>query len=163
MCLLLSVHTLQGHWNRLTSSIIYYLPNYKLKTTMLRSLLSFAKGGNGNGNSYIFPTVDPKDDGPDCKRDCADCTVNYPSKLKIETSIPLYGHLKPFDMHILVATGKSDWTQKPTNEKGSLPEALSSAPTKSNHGVCSFILLPDLASPGFPFDIFFLGDRRSRY
>lgn len=96
---------------------------------MLRTLLSF-----GRNSDYIFPTVDPSKDGPDCKRDCADCTVEFPSKVKVETSTPLYGHIKQFDAHVLVATGKSDWTEKVTQQKGSLMEALDSA--RSRRGVC---------------------------
>jgi hypothetical protein len=96
---------------------------------MLRSLLSFGQ----RNTDYIFPTVDPKKDGPDCKQDCADCTVEFPSKVKIESLTPLYGHIKRVDTHVLVATGKSDWVEKVTQEKGSLMEALDSV--KPRHGV----------------------------
>ncbi|GFF22346.1 probable arabinan endo-1,5-alpha-L-arabinosidase D [Aspergillus udagawae] len=95
---------------------------------MLRSLLSFGQ----RNTDYIFPTVDPKKDGPDCKQDCADCTVEFPSKVKIESLTPLYGHIKRVDTHVLVATGKSDWVEKVTQEKGSLMEALDSV--KPRHG-----------------------------
>ncbi|KAB8228383.1 hypothetical protein ETB97_012781 [Aspergillus alliaceus] len=97
---------------------------------MLRSLLSL---GKPNAN-YIFPTVDPKHDGPDCKLDCADCTVHFPSKVKIEDSRPLYGHIKEFHAHVLVATGKSDWVERVENEKGSLMEAFDSSSNQSKHG-----------------------------
>ncbi|PYI07568.1 hypothetical protein BO78DRAFT_417687 [Aspergillus sclerotiicarbonarius CBS 121057] len=99
---------------------------------MFRSLLS--RGGLIRNDSYIFPTVDPNEDGPDCKKDCADCTVNFPSKVKVETSKPLYGHIKEFHTHVLVATGKSDWTEKVENEKGSLMEAFDESSHKSQHG-----------------------------
>ncbi|KAF4211167.1 hypothetical protein CNMCM8980_002617 [Aspergillus fumigatiaffinis] len=89
---------------------------------MLRALLSFGQ----RNTEYIFPTVDPTKDGPDCKQDCADCTVEFPSKVKIESLTPLYGHIKRFDTHVLVATGKSDWVERVTQEKGSLMEALDS-------------------------------------
>ncbi|KJK62732.1 DNA replication and checkpoint protein [Aspergillus parasiticus SU-1] len=97
---------------------------------MLRSLLSL---GSRNAD-YIFPTVDPKQDGPNCKLDCADCTVHFPSKVKVENSRVLYGHIKEFHTHVLVATGKSDWTERVENEKGSLMEAFDSSSNKSKHG-----------------------------
>lgn len=103
--------------------------------TMLRSLLS--RGGLIRNDHYIFPSVDPTQDGPDCKQDCADCTVQFPSKVKVETSRPLYGHIKEFHTHVLVATGKSDWTEHVENEKGSLMEAFDASSNQSKHGVCS--------------------------
>lgn len=101
---------------------------------MLRSLLSL---GSRNAD-YIFPMVDPKQDGPNCKLDCADCTVHFPSKVKVENSRVLYGHIKEFHTHVLVATGKSDWTERVENEKGSLMEAFDTSSNKSKHGVCEF-------------------------
>ncbi|KAL2865868.1 sucrase/ferredoxin-like domain-containing protein [Aspergillus lucknowensis] len=97
---------------------------------MLRSLLSIT---GLQRDDYIFPTVDPKEDGIDCKKDCADCTIQYPSKVKVETSRPLYGHIKQFHTHILVATGKSDWKEKVENETGSLMEAIHGS-SGSQHG-----------------------------
>ncbi|KAE8382893.1 Sucrase/ferredoxin-like-domain-containing protein [Aspergillus bertholletiae] len=97
---------------------------------MLRSLLSL---GSRNAD-YIFPTVDPKQDGPSCKQDCADCTVLFPSKVKVENSRVLYGHIKEFHTHVLVATGKSDWTERVENEKGSLMEAFDRSSNQSKHG-----------------------------
>jgi hypothetical protein len=98
---------------------------------MLRSLLSIT---GLQREDYIFPTVNPKQDGPDCKKDCADCTINYPSNVKIETSRPLYGHIKQFHTHVLVATGKSDWKQHVETERGSLMEAFNHS-SGSKHGV----------------------------
>lgn len=98
---------------------------------MLRSLLSL---GRASADDYLFPTVNPKEDGPDCTKDCADCTTKFPSKVKIETSRPLYGHIKEFHSHVLVATGQSDWKEKVEKESGSLMEAFDSA--KSERGVC---------------------------
>ena len=108
---------------------------------MLRSLLSFGRTG---ANDYLFPKVDPKEDGPDCSKDCADCTIQFPSKVKVENSRPLYGHIKEFHSHVLVATGQSDWKEKVEKESGSLMEAFDSA--KSELGVCSFISKSGLVS-----------------
>ncbi|KAJ0426286.1 Sucrase/ferredoxin-like-domain-containing protein [Aspergillus carlsbadensis] len=97
---------------------------------MLRSLLSITGLQREN---YIFPTVDPEEDGIDCKKDCANCTIEYPAKVKIETSLPFYGHIKQFHTHVLVATGKSDWKEKVENEPGSLMEAIHDS-SGSKHG-----------------------------
>ncbi|KAH8693919.1 putative sucrase/ferredoxin domain protein [Talaromyces proteolyticus] len=94
---------------------------------MLKSWFSTRLGSDPD--KYIFPTVDPKEDGPDCLRDCADCTVHFPAKFHIETERKIYGKIKPFATHVLVATGKSDWVSKPDSEKGSLAHALSTAST----------------------------------
>ncbi|KAJ5192584.1 hypothetical protein N7449_008726 [Penicillium cf. viridicatum] len=96
---------------------------------MLRSLLSLGRAGN----DYVFPKVDPKEDGPECLKDCADCTIQFPSKVKVEMSRPLYGQIKEFHTHVLVATGQADWKEKHVeNMTGSLMEALDEA--KSDHG-----------------------------
>ncbi|OQD69867.1 hypothetical protein PENPOL_c002G05461 [Penicillium polonicum] len=97
---------------------------------MLRSLLSLGRAGT---NDYVFPKVHPKEDGPECLNDCTDCTIQFPSKVKIETSRPLYGEIKEFHAHVLVATGQSDWKEKHVeNMTGSLMEAFDGA--KSDHG-----------------------------
>ncbi|KAI9925646.1 hypothetical protein MW887_006029 [Aspergillus wentii] len=96
---------------------------------MFRSLLSF-----GAKRDYIFPTVDPKVDGPDCLKECADCTVHFPSKVKVETSRPLYGGIDEINTHVLVATGKSDWKEKVEHEPGTLMEAFDKRFAKSRYG-----------------------------
>lgn len=105
----------------------------QLEANMLRSLLSM---GGTRTPEYIFPSVNPELDGPDCRQDCAGCTVKYPAKFKIDTTKPLYGHIKEFSTHALVATGKSDWIEKVKHDKGSLMEAFAQSPVKSRHGVC---------------------------
>lgn len=101
---------------------------------MLRSLFF----GADSSPNYIFPTVNPEQDGPDCRRDCTSCTAKLPSKFKIDTAKPLYGHIKEFSNHVLVATGKADWIPKVKQDKGSLMEAFAQTPVKSRHGVRSF-------------------------
>ncbi|OJJ79700.1 sucrase/ferredoxin-like domain-containing protein [Aspergillus glaucus CBS 516.65] len=98
---------------------------------MFRSLLSF--GGAPCTPEYIFPTVQPGEDGPDCLQDCADCTVKYP-KFKVDVVKPLYGHIKEYSTHVLVATGQSDWIEKVKSDKGSLMEAFAQNSSRSKHG-----------------------------
>lgn len=99
---------------------------------MLRSILSL---GRTSDTDYFVPRVDPTRDGADCLKDCADCTTQFPSKVKVENSRPLYGHIKAFNSHVLIATGKSDWKEKVEHEKGSLMEAFDQTSAKSTLGV----------------------------
>lgn len=85
----------------------------------------------------IFPATDPSIDGEDCLRDCASCSVKYPSRWKINEDIPMYGLVKGWSRHILVATGKSDWKREPSAEEGSLCEALETVRGKVEGGVSS--------------------------
>ncbi|KGO44989.1 hypothetical protein PEX2_034890 [Penicillium expansum] len=109
---------------------------------MFRSLLAIT----GRRPKYIFPEVDPKVDGDDCRTDCNDCTVKCPSNVKIDTTLPMYGFIKEFHAHILVATGKSDWIRKVEQEDGSLMEAFKSD-SKSKHGRL-MISASNLTPPG---------------
>jgi hypothetical protein len=111
---------------------------------MLKSWFSAPRGEakdehdrSSSKHGYLFPTVTPQDDGPDCLRDCADCTVHYPIKFHINGDRKLYGNVKPFTTHVLVATGRSDWPEKVERQKGSLMEALHDTPVKSRDGVCT--------------------------
>jgi Sucrase/ferredoxin-like len=72
----------------------------------------------------LFPTVDPAVDGEDCDHDCATCTIEYPKKFSIEEDDQLYGHVKAWHTHMLVATGKTDWVRDVADEKGSVMEAV---------------------------------------
>ena len=107
----------------------FHLTGYLI---MLRSFFSF---GRSAPDDFIFPTVSTEEDGPDCKKDCADCTVKFPAKVKIDDSKAFYGLINEFHCHVLVATGQSDWKEKPDKESGGLMEAFGSA--KSEKGVCS--------------------------
>ncbi|KAL1968193.1 hypothetical protein VTN77DRAFT_2028 [Rasamsonia byssochlamydoides] len=110
---------------------------------MLKSWFSSIGGGRdedskskskSKSDEYLFPTVNPEEDGPDCLKNCADCTVHLPAKFHIDTHRELYGNIKPFTTHILVATGRSDWAEKVEREKGSLMEALHESPVRSKNG-----------------------------
>jgi hypothetical protein len=72
----------------------------------------------------LFPTVDPAIDGEDCDHDCATCTIEYPKKFSIDEDDKLYGHVKGWQTHMLVATGKTDWVRDVADEKGSVMEAV---------------------------------------
>lgn len=85
----------------------------------------------------IFPKVDPEIDGEDCDHDCHSCVVKYPKGFKIEQEDQLYGHIKGWETHVLVATGKTDWVRDVADEKGSVMEAIEKkADVKPSNGVC---------------------------
>ena len=71
----------------------------------------------------LFPTVDPAIDGEDCDHDCSSCSVSYPAKFSIDESDKLYGEVKGWATHMVVATGKSDWVRDVADEKDSVMEA----------------------------------------
>jgi hypothetical protein len=86
--------------------------------------------------SEIFPKVNPQVDGDDCDHDCASCHVSYPRNFKVEESDQLYGHVKGWSTHVLVATGKTDWVRDVADEKGSVMEAIEKkANVKISNGV----------------------------
>ncbi|EKD20418.1 uncharacterized protein L3040_004295 [Drepanopeziza brunnea f. sp. 'multigermtubi'] len=72
----------------------------------------------------LFPKVDPTVDGEDCDHDCTSCVVKWPKGFKIDEDDELYGHVKAWSTHVLVATGKTDWVRDVADEKGSLMEAI---------------------------------------
>jgi hypothetical protein len=88
----------------------------------------------------IFPKVDPSVDGDDCDHDCESCHVKYPKGFKIDEEDQLYGYVKGWSTHVLVATGKTDWVRDVADEKGSVMEAIDKkASVKPSNGV-SFLL-----------------------
>ncbi|KAK2033876.1 hypothetical protein LX32DRAFT_634826 [Colletotrichum zoysiae] len=106
-------------------------------TSTLKSFVSGAKKialGTTHGAPALelFPKTDPAVDGDDCDHDCESCHVKYPKGFKIEQSDELYGHVKAWSTHALVATGKSDWVRDVSDEKGSVMEAIGKAASPSN-------------------------------
>jgi (2Fe-2S) ferredoxin len=72
----------------------------------------------------LFPPTDPAIDGEQCLHDCSSCTVHYPAKFSIDESDRLFGHVKGFNVHLLVGTGKTDWVRDVTDEKHSVMQAV---------------------------------------
>jgi hypothetical protein len=83
----------------------------------------------------LFPTTDPKIDGDDCLHDCASCSVKYPRKFEIDETEELYGHVKGWSTHLIVATGKTDWVRDVADEEGSIMEAVDKGDVKPSNGV----------------------------
>ncbi|EJP67304.1 actin patches distal protein [Beauveria bassiana ARSEF 2860] len=102
-----------------------------------KSLMSSVLGRGSDGGptpiEQLFPKTDPAVDGDDCLHDCEGCSVKYPRGFKIETEDYLYGQVKEWATHVVVATGKSDWVRDSADEKGSVMEAIEkSAPRPAN-------------------------------
>lgn len=83
----------------------------------------------------LFPQTDPKIDGEDCLHDCESCTIKYPAKFEIEMRDQLYGEVKGWETHLLVATGKTDWVRDVEDEQGSIMEAIGKGDVKPANGV----------------------------
>jgi hypothetical protein len=115
-----------------------------LKSVFDRTVGLFRSSGSGGGDKknapgataqqheYIFPKVNPAEDGADCFEDCASCPVAYPRLFRINEEHDLYGQVKAWATHVLVATGKADWTRDIGAEKGSVLEALAKGPQPRN-------------------------------
>jgi hypothetical protein len=97
----------------------------------------------------LFPSTDPAVDGDDCTHDCESCHVKYPRGFKVEESDLLYGHVKGWSTHVIVATGKSDWVRDVEDEKGSVMEAFGKA-TSPGNGVCHYPYLQIQPQPAQP-------------
>ena len=80
----------------------------------------------------LFPKVDKAVDGDDCDHDCDSCVVHYPKNFKIDESDVLYGYVKGWSTHVLVATGKTDWVRDVSDEKGSVMQAIGNAKGPEN-------------------------------
>ncbi|KAK4198580.1 putative actin patches distal protein 1 [Triangularia verruculosa] len=104
----------------------------------IKSLINSAKAlyiGNSGSKAELpdlFPVINKEVDGEDCDRDCNSCVVQYPKSFKIDESDDLYGFVKGWSTHILVATGKSDWVRDVADEKGSIMQAVSHAKAPTN-------------------------------
>lgn len=83
----------------------------------------------------LFPKVDPAIDGDDCDHDCDSCNISFPRGFKIEEGHHLYGQVKGWSQHVLVATGKTDWVRDVADEKGSVMEAIEKSIVKPSQGV----------------------------
>lgn len=97
--------------------------------------LAAAKGVATAPEGKLFPKVDPTVDGEDCDHDCASCTIHYPSKFSIDESEELYGKVKGWSTHMVVATGKTDWVRDVEDEKGSVMEAVGKCKVQPTNGV----------------------------
>lgn len=92
-----------------------------------------------SASDKLFTKVDPAVDGEDCLHDCATCTVKYPAKFDIDHEDELYGHVKGWATHLLVATGKSDWVRDVADEEGSVMEAIEKGGLEPSNGVSRYV------------------------
>jgi hypothetical protein len=90
---------------------------------------------NATSIDQLFPKVNPAIDGDDCDHDCESCEVKLPKGFKVEEDDKLYGHVKGWSTHILVATGKIDWVRDIEDEKKSVMEAFGKSSVKPSNGV----------------------------
>ncbi len=116
--------------------------SYKLSSALsspevptFKNLDEFAKARR---TEDLFPTTDPAVDGDDCLHDCSSCTVKYPRKFDIDETEQLFGHVKGWSTHLIVATGKTDWVRDVADEKGSIMEAVDRGSVQPNNGVSDF-------------------------
>lgn len=112
--------------------------SYKLTSALSSAELPTLKDGEfstAKRSEDLFKPTDPTTDGEDCLHDCASCSVKYPRKFEIDETEELYGHVKGWSTHLLVATGKTDWVRDVADEKNSIMEAVDKGDTKPSNGV----------------------------
>jgi hypothetical protein len=61
--------------------------------------------------------------------------VKYPAKFNVDQEDELYGQVKGWATHLLVATGKSDWVRDVADEVGSVMEAIEKGGVEPSNGV----------------------------
>ncbi|KAK5174284.1 uncharacterized protein LTR77_001364 [Saxophila tyrrhenica] len=76
------------------------------------------------GADALFLRTKPEVDGEECLHDCETCTIHLPRGFKIDEDDALFGQIKGFSRHLIVATGKTDWVRDVADEKGSVMEAV---------------------------------------
>ncbi|KAL2176170.1 Sucrase/ferredoxin-like-domain-containing protein [Thermothelomyces heterothallicus CBS 202.75] len=94
--------------------------------------LAMGRSGSKARIDELFPKVNKAVDGEDCDRDCESCSVQYPRGFKIDESDDLYGFVKGWSTHVLVATGKTDWVRDVADEKGSVMQAIANTKGPTN-------------------------------
>ncbi|KAL6707711.1 hypothetical protein ACN47E_003832 [Coniothyrium glycines] len=112
--------------------------SYKLTSALSAPEAPTVKNSDGfttaKKTEHLFPTTDPAIDGEDCLHDCASCSVHYPRKFDIDETEELFGHVKGWSTHLIVATGKTDWVRDVADEKGSIMEAVDKGDVKPSNG-----------------------------
>lgn len=113
--------------------------SYKLTSALSSSEVPTLKNSDeftkAQKTEQLFPTTDPTIDGDDCLHDCSSCSVKYPRKFEIDETEELYGHVKGWSTHLIVATGKTDWVRDVADEKGSIMEAVDKGGVSPSNGV----------------------------
>ncbi|EGW31394.1 uncharacterized protein SPAPADRAFT_61961 [Spathaspora passalidarum NRRL Y-27907] len=74
------------------------------------------------------PTTEIKQQGfkiSECSETCESCSSKFPSSLKFEEGASLWKSTKPYGLHIVVSTGKSDWPHDATGVRGTLSNKVS--------------------------------------
>lgn len=85
----------------------------------------------------LFPVVTKEEDGDDCDHDCDACP-GYPrsfEKVGIDTDDKLWGSIKKYSTHVIVATGETDWIRDVDQIDGSVMQKLSKLSGSVRNGV----------------------------
>ncbi|KAG6194896.1 hypothetical protein E4U10_002471 [Claviceps purpurea] len=123
------------------------MPTKQKIAVSLKSLVSSVLGDNSKRSSSsssssktastctdLFPKTDPSADGDACLHDCDSCSVRYPRGFSIDEADVLYGQVKGWSTHLVIGTGKTDWTRDVADEKGSVMEAIARAKDLPTNG-----------------------------
>ncbi|KAL7273804.1 hypothetical protein RUND412_003312 [Rhizina undulata] len=84
----------------------------------------------------LFPVVSKETDGEECLHDCEGCPGYGRAfdKIGIEEEEKLWGGVKKYSTHVIVATGETDWIRDVEEIKGSVMQALAGESDKIENG-----------------------------
>lgn len=116
----------------MAAKLIRNISNILTPTQSTTDLSGFRKAPDA---SDLFPKTNPAVDGEDCLHDCESCTIKFPRKFEVDEEDKLYGHVKGWSTHLIVATGKADWVRDIEEEKGSVMEAVGKSNVTPKNGV----------------------------
>lgn len=112
---------------------------------LIRRGTSFFNNGKSVGTATkdtLFPVVSKEVDGEDCDHDCDHCPGYGRAfdKIGIEAGEELWGGIKGFANHVIVATGETDWIRDVEDISGSVMRELKKKSEMLEQGVSPTLL-----------------------
>lgn len=85
----------------------------------------------------LFPVVTKEEDGEDCDHDCDACPGYGRAfeKIGVDTDDKMFGNVKGYATHVIVATGETDWIRDVEDIKGSFMKAVAKKIDMVENGV----------------------------
>lgn len=85
--------------------------------------MSFLKKVLGTPQQAMAQEIEQKQfQVSECPAECGDCNFKFPSSVKIDEDANLWNSINPYDLHILIPTGKTDWSHDAFSESKTYPK-----------------------------------------
>lgn len=122
----------------MVGELIYIDQKIRGRVTVIYSLNKFDMGlirklfGGGN-NINIEEEIERKGfSTSDCSFDCDSCSSKFPTSVSVEEKDELWNSTKEYGLHIVVASGKTDWPHDACLVPGTVGKAVSGWAELSN-------------------------------